>query len=105
MSVSTTTTTTAAAKYYKLCMASLPDDLYQKNIPIEEWLTHAESTNDPTGFPPHSLNRPGRLDPMVEYERLIGISLYMIGNVSPFALIVLGCLSFFLFGHDGYCWH
>ena len=84
-----------SAEYYKLNMASLPDALYKKTTPVEKWLEHAESTKDKNGFPPNSLNQPGQLESLVEYERLVGISLYMIGNVSPFAIVVFGILSIF----------
>ena len=101
MAPSTSTTSASAAgaadaQYYKLNIATLPDDLYNKKTPVEDWLQYAESTHDPMGFPPHSLNqRNNNLDRLVEYERLIGISLYMIGNVSPFAILLLGVGSLF----------
>ena len=71
--------------YFKLCMGTLPDALYSEDVPVEQWLALAEqSTND--RFPPNSLNQLVPLDSMVEMERLVGIALYMLGNVLPFAI-------------------
>jgi len=70
--------------YYKLNLASLPDDLYNKETDVKEWL--ALTTTSKGGFPPDSLNRVLRMDSSVELERIIGISLWMVGNVLPFVL-------------------
>ena len=71
--------------YFKLCMGTLPDALYSEDVPVDQWLALAEqSTND--RFPPNSLNQLVPLDSMVEMERLVGIALYMLGNVLPFAI-------------------
>ncbi len=68
--------------FFKLNMGTLPDELYFDEIPVEKWLAFAESTKG--RFPSNSLNKLVPLDSMVEIERIIGISLYMIGNVLPF---------------------
>ena len=73
--------------YYKLNLASLPDDLYNKETDVKEWL--ALATTSTGSFPPNSLNKLQRLDLSVELERINGISLWMIGNVLPFALPLL----------------
>eukprot|EP00577_Skeletonema_sp_RCC1716_P032004 CAMPEP_0113399042 /NCGR_PEP_ID=MMETSP0013_2-20120614/15312_1 /TAXON_ID=2843 ORGANISM="Skeletonema costatum, Strain 1716" /NCGR_SAMPLE_ID=MMETSP0013_2 /ASSEMBLY_ACC=CAM_ASM_000158 /LENGTH=75 /DNA_ID=CAMNT_0000283885 /DNA_START=35 /DNA_END=259 /DNA_ORIENTATION=+ /assembly_acc=CAM_ASM_000158 len=70
--------------YYKLNLASLPDDLYNKETDVKEWL--ALTTTSKGSFPPDSLNRVLRMDSSVELERIIGISLWMVGNVLPFVL-------------------
>lgn len=79
-------------KFYKLNMGTLPDELYFDEIPVEKWLAYAESKDG--GFPPNSLNKLAPLDSMVEIERVVGISLYMIGNVLPFVVppLVLGAV-------------
>jgi len=68
-------------------MGTLPDELYSEEIPVEQWLALAEeSSKTSNGFPPNSLNKLVPLDPMVEMERIVGISLYMLGNVLPFVV-------------------
>ncbi|KAL7499931.1 hypothetical protein ACHAWT_008065 [Skeletonema menzelii] len=79
--------------YYKLDLASLPDDLYNKETDVKEWL--ALTTTSKGSFPPDSLNRVLRLDSSVELERINGISLWMIRNVLPFALPLLVLASVF----------
>ncbi len=73
-----------ATNYYKLNLASLPDDLYHKETDVKEWL--ALTTTSKGSFPPDSLNRIMRLDTAVEMERIIGLPLWMVGNALPFAL-------------------
>ena len=79
--------------YYKLNLASLPDDLYNKETDVKEWL--ALATTSTGSFPPNSLNKLQKLDLSVELERINGISLWMIGNVLPFALPLLVLASIF----------
>jgi len=78
-------------KYYKLDVASIPDDLFNKNTNAKEWLSLATTCDGK--FPPGSLNEVLPLDRSVEIERIFGISLYMAGNVAPFALPLLLALS------------
>lgn len=73
-------------KYYKLNCASLPDELFNKRTDVKEWLSLATSSSK---FPPGSLNKVAPIERDVEIERINGISLYMIGNVFPFALPLL----------------
>lgn len=86
--------------YYKLSAAELPDDLFRKEVPVTEWIGGKEEDNknaddarpwiatssSPSGFPPGDLKKVHPIDRMVDIERCIGISLYMVGNVTPFAL-------------------
>lgn len=85
-------------KYYKLNLAALPDHLFDKSIPVEEWLKLATTVEGK--FPPNSLNQVFPLDRQVEIERIVGISLYMLGNILPFALPLLMTAS--LFSDIGY---
>ena len=80
-------------KYYKLNLASLPDELFNKETDVKEWL--ALATTSKGSFSPNSLNKVQRLDSSVELERINGISLWMIGNVLPFALPLLALTSLF----------
>jgi len=72
--------------FYKLRMGTLPDELYFEQVPVEKWLALAEPESSSEGFPPNSLNRLVPLERVVELERIVGISLYMVGNVLPFAV-------------------
>jgi 1-acyl-sn-glycerol-3-phosphate acyltransferase len=74
------------AKFYKLNYASLPDELFRVDVPVEKWLALATTTDDAKGFAPNSLHQLSPIPQDVERERLVGISLYMAGNVLPFAL-------------------
>ena len=74
-------------KYYKLDCASLPDRLFNKETDVKEWSSLA--TKSDGKFPAGSLSKLLPVDRDVEIERINGISLYMIGNVLPFALPML----------------
>eukprot|EP00980_Cylindrotheca_fusiformis_P014440 scaffold3854_cov95-Cylindrotheca_fusiformis.AAC.2 len=78
-------------KYYKLNLATLPDDLYDKAVPVKEWLKLVTSVEG--RFPPNSLNQVVPLDSQVENERIVGITLYMLGNVIPFLVPLLVAAS------------
>mmetsp|Transcript_9465 Transcript_9465/g.20472 ORF Transcript_9465/g.20472 Transcript_9465/m.20472 type:complete len:133 (-) Transcript_9465:12-410(-) len=80
-------------KYYKLDCAALPDELYNKTTDVKEWLSLATTSNGK--FPPRSLNKVSPLDRDVEMERIFGLSLYMIGNLLPFALPLLSAAALF----------
>ena len=76
-------------------MGTLPDALYSEDVPVEQWLALAEQSKTDR-FPPNSLNQLVPLDSMVEMERIVGIALYMLGNVLPFVIgpLILGaCFS------------
>jgi len=73
--------------------ASLPDELFNKRTDVKEWLSLASTRNGK--FPPGSLNKVLPVDRGVEIERIFGISLYMVGNVLPFALPWLLLASLF----------
>ena len=98
--IQNTNTTRRAVKtmptknYYKLNLASLPDDLYNKETDVKEWLALV-TTSKEGSFPPNSLNKVQPLDSVVELERINGFSLWMIGNVLPFALPLFILASFF----------
>jgi len=81
-------------EYYKLDVGSLPDNLYHNNVPVSKWL-ETTTTAGKDGFPSNSLNKEIAITWDVEIERIIGISLYMIGNVLPFLLPPLLLLSLF----------
>eukprot|EP00536_Pseudo-nitzschia_multiseries_P019119 jgi/Psemu1/59016/gm1.59016_g len=104
-----------ATCFYKLSAGELPDELFRKEATASDWIgpirssnssnssnsnsnsnsskvdlpPWMETTSDPSGFAPGSLRRVIPIDRMVDLERCIGISLYMVGNVSPFALPLL----------------
>jgi len=91
----------------------LPDDLYQKEATRSDWIgpilgssnddggggggtseqddlpSWMETSSDPSGFSPGALHRVIPIDRILELERCIGITTYMVGNVSPFALPLL----------------
>jgi hypothetical protein len=78
-------------KYYKLNLATLPDRLFDNSVAVKDWIDLATTTEGK--FPTNSLNQVSKLDKEVEVERIVGISLYMIGNVLPFALPMLLLVS------------
>eukprot|EP00934_Nitzschia_sp_Nitz4_P003445 Nitzschia sp. Nitz4//scaffold369_size34440//21887//23005//NITZ4_007844-RA/size34440-processed-gene-0.25-mRNA-1//-1//CDS//3329549371//3435//frame0 len=77
-------------------MATLPDKMFEDNIPAEKWLELAETTNDPKGFPSNSLNKLSPIEPMIEWERIIGFSLWMACIVFPVARVGLAVMSLYL---------
>jgi 1-acyl-sn-glycerol-3-phosphate acyltransferase len=87
-------TTEAEAEYYKFDIGNLDDELYHPDVPVQKWLSTA-TTAGADGFPNGSLNRLSPITRDVELERLLGISLYMIGNVLPFVLPGLCFFAFF----------
>lgn len=80
-------------KYFKLNLATFPDNLFDKQVPVGKWLAEATETQDK--FPRNSLNRVCPIEKSVEIERIFGISLYMVGNILPFCLPILIVLSLF----------
>ena len=66
--------------FYKLNYAELPDELFHVLIPVEKWLDRSE-TAGLAGFAKNSLNQLFPLDSDVEFECIVGISLYMVGSV------------------------
>jgi len=89
-------------RFYKLDVAQLPDHLFRKEADVNDWIGDdtkpwMESTDDPKGFQPRSLRKVAPLDPFIEFERCIGISLYMIGNVSPI-LVPVATAAWLLLG-------
>ena len=98
-------------KYYRFNYSTLPDNLFHKDVPVSKWLDHCEVVGK-EGFPPNSLNKVTPISKEVECERIVGIAMYMIGNVIPFALpILLGIAAGFnttwswgiLYGFLAYC--
>ena len=79
------------AEYYKFDIGRLPDELFSPDVPVSKWLATCETTTNKKGFPPNSLNKIDKIPLDVELERLVGIALYMLGNVLPF-LIAPGIL-------------
>lgn len=79
---------------YKLCVGTLPDKLYFENVPVEKWLALAQKSSSGS-FPPNSLKELPPLESVVEWERIVGITLYMLGNVLPFALPPLLMSAYF----------
>ena len=96
-----------APLFYKLSAAELPDDLFHNSVDVHDWIgrtTDQErgteetaaivskqvpwmaSTTASTGFPPGALHVVQPIDKMVDIERCVGISLYMLGNVTPVVL-------------------
>ena len=80
--------------FYKLSLGTLPDDLYFEHVPVKEWLALVQQS-PPGGFAPNTLNKLVPLDRMVEVERIVGVSMYMIGNVLPFAMPLLAVAAIF----------
>lgn len=78
--------------FYKFDIGLLPDELYRPEVPVSRWLSRTQ-TAGPQGFPPGSLNVLHPIPWDVEFERVIGIALYMAWNVIPFALPLLGVIS------------
>ena len=74
--------------YYCLNAGSLPDELYKPTVPVSDWLSRC-TTAGADGFPAGSLATLDPIPPLVLCERLIGIPLYMLLNVLPFALPLL----------------
>ena len=74
-------------KFYKLNCATLPDKLFNKGTDVKEWINLTTSIEGT--FPPGSLNQVTPLARDVEIERIVGITLYLLGNVLPFALPIL----------------
>jgi len=72
--------------YYKLNVGKLPDELYRPEVPASQWLSRCETITSKT-FPPNSLNTVDTIPFDVELERIIGIHIYMIGNVFPFLIV------------------
>lgn len=96
--------------FYKLTAAELPDDLFRKEASANDWIGCSSSsssknkkrpwiatTNDPKGFRPGSLRRVVPIDKMVEWERIIGLPMYMVANVS-FIVVPTGTLLYLIFG-------
>ena len=87
--------------FYKLSAAELPDDLFRKEVSVDDWIDESrpwmETTKDPKGFASKRLGRIVPIDRMVELERIVGFPLYMITNVSPIA-IPSATLLWLLFG-------
>lgn len=86
--------TAATTEYYKFDVGQLPDDLYDEKVPVAKWLEKT-TTAGTGGFPINSLNRLAPIPWDVEVERIIGIALYMVGNVLPFLLPTLCVLAIF----------
>ena len=74
--------------YYCLNAGSLADELYKPTVPVSDWLSRC-TTAGADGFPAGSLATLDPIPPLVLCERLIGIPLYMLLNVLPFALPLL----------------
>lgn len=74
-------------KFYKLTLSDLPDDDFDKSVPVSKWLDLATCVEGK--FPPNSLNKTPPIDLQVEIERTVGITLYMLGNVLPFVIPML----------------
>jgi len=86
------------AAYYLLDLAQLPDELYANEVPVSSWLKHCETAGE-KGFAQNSLGKLTPLETHVELERLVGLALYMVGNVLPFVLpiiLILLYLGFFV---------
>ena len=96
-----------APLFYKLSAAELPDDLFHNSVDVHDWIGRTTdhersaeetatsvsktvpwmaSTTASTGFPPGALHVVQPIDKMVDIERCVGISLYMLGNVTPVVL-------------------
>ena len=88
--------------YYRFNYSSLPDELFRKDVPVEEWLKLCDKVG-PEGFPPDSLNKVTPISKDVEIERIAGIALYMWGNAFPFAYPLL-LICAFVFNASAMWW-
>ena len=77
------------AEYYKLDVGGLPDELFSPDVPATQWLERCETSRK--GFPRGSLRQVHKIPFDVEAECVVGLALYLFGNVFPF-LIVPGVL-------------
>lgn len=83
------------SSYYKFDIGNLPDELFHPDVPVDKWLERT-TTADTAGFPKCSLNVLSDHIPLdVELERIVGVSLYMVGNILPFLLPPLLVSSIF----------
>jgi hypothetical protein len=105
--------------FYKLSAALLPDDLFRKETDVNDWIgcndnsggsssnknsdkndanpAWMEITSDPNGFRSGSLGKVIPLDTMVDFERCIGIPMYLIANISP-VVVPLATMAWLVFG-------
>ena len=74
--------------FYCLNAGSLPDELYKPAVPVSAWLSRC-TTAGAEGFPAGSLASLDAIPLLVLCERLIGIPVYMLFNVLPFAVPLL----------------
>ena len=86
----------AMAPHYLLDMATLPDELYNPEVPTDKWMDKRQVA-DPA-FPAGSLGKLTPVHPKAEAERIIGIPLYLMMNWLPF---ILPALSWALGGWRG----
>lgn len=86
------TTSSSQPKYYQLDVANLPDKLFHAYVPVEKWLDTCTTTSDASGFPPNSLNQIHPIPWAVEFERIVGFTLYQLLNVLPFLPVPLSVL-------------
>ena len=84
----------ASPAYYCFNAGSLPDELYKPSVPVSAWLSRC-ITAGAEGFPAGSLASLDPIPTLVLLERLIGIPLYMLLNVLPFAVPLLLLLGLF----------
>ena len=82
------------AAYYKFDIGQLPDELFSEKVPVSKWLETVTTVGE-KGFADNALNQLKEIPLDVEIERIVGISLYMIGNVLPFLLPSLIATAFF----------
>ena len=80
-------------KYYQLDVANLPDELFHEHVPVEKWLDTCTTTSE-EAFPPNSLNRIHPIPWFVEFERIVGFTLYQFMNVLPFLILPLAVLYY-----------
>lgn len=80
-------------KLYKLDVANIPDELFNKETDVKKWLELTTTSKDT--FPPNSLNKVSPIANDVHIERILGIHLYMLGNILPFVLPILSVAALF----------
>jgi len=103
--------------FYKLSAAQLPDELFRKETDASDWIgsesggsesdnntsSHRsdmpwmETSANPKGFRAGSLGKVVPLDRMVDFERCVGLPMYMMSNVSPF-VVPLATAAWLLLG-------
>ena len=78
--------------FYMFDAASLPDELYTPETPVERWIERCH-TAGPQGFAKGAFTKLVPIKAHVLLERTVGIALWMVMNMLPFALPITLAIS------------